>query len=211
MGSTTYVFEWFIINIWKYEIWWRYIAYVTKVKNGNTASVYKGWDEIFNNFFISNYNADEGVDNDDGSGYYKTHDNFFVYGGNGLKSDFGGHDNHHYNNIYGYLSQHCFGINGQLEGHQDLFYNNTCIINGIPQNNEYGSFNCSTQNEDNQWPKLGDNTVYIAIGNNSKVGLCGKTEDEFQQTYPNADIGTVIKGAPDNAEIIAAAKALIMG
>ena len=31
----------------------------------------------------------ENVDNDDGSRYYKTHDNFFVYGGRGMKNDFG--------------------------------------------------------------------------------------------------------------------------
>ena len=31
----------------------------------------------------------EDVDNDDGSRYYHTYDNFFVYGGRGLKSDFG--------------------------------------------------------------------------------------------------------------------------
>ena len=31
----------------------------------------------------------ENVDNDDGSRYYKTHDNFFVYGGQGMKNDFG--------------------------------------------------------------------------------------------------------------------------
>ena len=30
------------------------------------------------------------IDNDDGSGYYHTHDNFLVYGGQGMKNDFGG-------------------------------------------------------------------------------------------------------------------------
>ena len=33
--------------------------------------------------------SQENVDNDDGSRYYKTHDNFFVYGGQGMKNDFG--------------------------------------------------------------------------------------------------------------------------
>ena len=37
----------------------------------------------------------ENVDNDDGSCFYHTHDNFLVYGGQGMKNDFGGHDNHH--------------------------------------------------------------------------------------------------------------------
>ena len=35
------------------------------------------------------YVSQENVDNDDGSRYYKTHDNFFVYGGQGMKNDFG--------------------------------------------------------------------------------------------------------------------------
>jgi hypothetical protein len=30
-------------------------------------------------FFVDNYSPQENVDNDDGSSYYKTHDNFFVY------------------------------------------------------------------------------------------------------------------------------------
>ena len=33
--------------------------------------------------------SQEDVDNDDGSRYYHTHDNFFVYGNRGLKTDFG--------------------------------------------------------------------------------------------------------------------------
>ena len=47
------------------------------------------------------------IDNDDGSAYYKTHDNVFVYGSVGLKSDFGGHDNWHYRNLYAFTSK-CF-------------------------------------------------------------------------------------------------------
>ena len=46
--------------------------------------------------------AQEAIDNDDGSSFYHTHHNYFVYGDAGLKSDFGGHDNYHDNNIYAY-------------------------------------------------------------------------------------------------------------
>ena len=71
------------------------------------------------------------VDNDDGSAFYHTHDNFLVYGGQGMKNDFGGHEcdfgsifevgfqqiwrliliqlvllsNHHYGNIYAYAGR----------------------------------------------------------------------------------------------------------
>eukprot|EP01047_Picozoa_sp_COSAG01_P020346 COSAG01_NODE_1156_length_11478_cov_3.862642_10_plen_101_part_00 len=57
------------------------------------------WREIHHNFFIDNYSPQENVDNDDGSCFYHTHDNFLVYGGQGMKNDFGGHDNHHYGNV----------------------------------------------------------------------------------------------------------------
>ena len=34
------------------------------------------------------------ADNDDGSSYYISRNNFFIYGDGGLKDDFEGHDNH---------------------------------------------------------------------------------------------------------------------
>ena len=70
--------------------------------NGNE-TVIKEYDEIANNFFIGNYYGQEAVDNDDGSAYYETHHNFFAYAGTGMKNDFNGHDNHHHDNLYGYI------------------------------------------------------------------------------------------------------------
>ena len=86
------------------------------------------WREIHHNFFIDNYSPQENVDNDDGSCFYHTHDNFLVYGGNGMKNDFGGHDNHHYNNVYAYAG-HALGVTNTLEGHEDYFYNNKVSAN----------------------------------------------------------------------------------
>ena len=87
------------------------------------------WREIHHNFFIDNYSPQENVDNDDGSCFYHTHDNFLVYGGNGMKNDFGGHDNHHYSNIYAYAGR-ALGVTNTLEGHVDLFQNNTVVLTG---------------------------------------------------------------------------------
>ena len=64
-----------------------------------------------------------------GSCFYHTHDNFLVYGGNGMKNDFGGHDNHHYSNIYAYAGQ-ALGVTNTLEGHVDVFQNNTAVLTG---------------------------------------------------------------------------------
>ena len=57
---------------------------------------------------------------------YKTHHNFIAYSDRGMKNDFGGHDNHHYNNIYGYV-EIGFRIVSQLPGHEDYFYSNHVI------------------------------------------------------------------------------------
>jgi hypothetical protein len=40
--------------------------------------------------FVSGGTLQEAVDNDDGSCFYRTHDNFLVYGSQGMKNDFGG-------------------------------------------------------------------------------------------------------------------------
>ncbi len=40
-----------------------------------------------------------------------------------MKSDFGGHDNIHHDNVYAYYGQG-FGICNQIKGHPDSFYSN---------------------------------------------------------------------------------------
>ena len=78
---------------------------------------------------IGNYNVIQVVDNDDGIRklllIINTCNNFLAYSQNGLKSDLVGHDNHHYNNIYAYLSKSsCFAIEWG-----NYYYNNTCWHN----------------------------------------------------------------------------------
>ena len=58
--------------------------------NGTRTTV-KMMDTIRYNFFIANYQTLGAVDNDDGSSYYDTYSNFFIYSG-GAKTDFEGHD-----------------------------------------------------------------------------------------------------------------------
>ena len=77
--------------------------------------------KIFWNFHLCFFK--EGVDNDDGSSYYYTHDNFLVYGMWGMKNNFGGHDSHHFKNIYTYIAGTFVNIHSkQLVGHEDYFY-----------------------------------------------------------------------------------------
>lgn len=86
------------------------------------------WREIHHNFFIDNYSPQEDVDNDDGSCYYKTHDNFLVYGNVAMKNDFGGHDNHHFNNVDAYVNG-ALGVCETIEGHEDYFLGNYVVMN----------------------------------------------------------------------------------
>merc|ERR1719198_1632747 len=109
---------------------WDRQPYLTTVAHG-TPSMDMAWRKIHNNFFIDNYSPQEDVDNDDGSCYYRTYDNFFVYGMHGLKSDFGGHDNHHMNNIYAYVGDAVFYYDDYTQnGHQDVFTDNKVVLTG---------------------------------------------------------------------------------
>ena len=68
---------------------WDRQPFLTTVRTGKPSMIMK-FREIHHNFFIDNYSPQENVDNDDGSAYYSTHDNFFVYATVGEKVILGG-------------------------------------------------------------------------------------------------------------------------
>merc|ERR1711988_1343428 len=107
---------------------WDRQPFLTTVRTGEPSMIMQ-WRDIHNNFFIDNYSPQEDVDNDDGSCFYHTHDNFFVYGGQAMKNDFGGHDNHHYNNVDAYVG-HALGVVPTLSDHADYFYGNYVVMTG---------------------------------------------------------------------------------
>jgi len=106
---------------------WDRQVYLTNVRDGSP-SVIMEWRQLHHNFLIDNYAPQEGVDNDDGSCYYHTHDNFMVYGNQGLKSDFGGHDNRHQDNIYAYVTRALFEHVNVREGHENWFTGNKVFM-----------------------------------------------------------------------------------
>ena len=72
------------------------------------------------------------MDTDDGSAYIRTYANVFVYGDNGLKSDFGGHDHTWHRNLLLYVGN-CYGsgfakFSWGWPGYNDAFVNNTCVF-----------------------------------------------------------------------------------
>ena len=108
------------------------MPYVTMVRDGVTPSAIPAYNDVHHNMIVANYAADGGcLDNDDGSAWYKIHDNACLFGGH--KSDFDGHskwsfDNLHlYANVYG---DRCVEIGAQvlpLPGFPDIYANNTCV------------------------------------------------------------------------------------
>lgn len=175
-------------------------------EDGSTAME---WRTIRSNFMIGNYQSQETVDNDDGSGYYLTEDNFLVYSSNGLKSDFGGHDNHHIGNIYAYVGSGSWGSGScmsdgasQLDGHEDLYQNNFCVLS---EGGDYGSFDASTA-----YPKMGDNDIYVSGEDDvGTVGLNGMALADFQAANPGVDDGSTVALLDDWEIIINKGRALL--
>ena len=188
---------------------WDRQVYITKVLNGSS-SVVKQYDYIIQNFVIGNYESRWCIDTDDGSSYYEVHDNFLVYAQSGMKNYDSGHDVHHYSNIYGYIeggsNDFCLYDNDhQYPGHNDWYFNNTCIVDQIYQQN-YTKFDCTKPQ--NTWPILGNNTIHYMGNQYNNTGNCGLNEQQFQRKY-NTDLDTIIIGPPDNNAILIQARNLL--
>lgn len=176
---------------------WDRQPFLTTVRTGEP-SMQMAWREIHHNFFIDNYSQQENVDNDDGSAYYKTHDNFLVYGDQGLKNDFGGHDNHHFRNIYAYAG-HCWGDGAkQIDGHEDYIYDNRCVLGG----SDVGSVTCSGTGKS----VLYNNKYYNEKG---EVTECGSSLADWQAKDPKNDPGSKVSKLPDDMIIIGWAEELL--
>ena len=132
---------------------------------------------------------------DDGSAYYHTHDNFLVYGAQGMKNDFGGHDNHHYNNVYAYVGQG-LGVCSQQAGHEDYYYNNTAVITG----SNVGGFACSGDAK----TVVHDNRYFTPSGSITECHVDLKA----WQAQGN-DAGSTVAALPSDETIIGWAKALL--
>ena len=132
----------------------------------------KQWDVISHNMMINSHNVDsrgdhsaeEAIDNDDGSSYYKTHDNVFAYNHGGMKNDFDGHDNVHHNNLFCYISGPAVDITTKMEpGHEDWFYNNTVVGTGL----KYDLIARNTSVP----PLVYDNQIYTQNGEATAAGM----------------------------------------
>merc|ERR1712232_1214023 len=176
---------------------WDRQPYLTTVNDG-TPSMRMARRELHHNFLIDNYSPQEGVDNDDGSQYYHTHENFFVYGKQGLKADFGGHDNHHFGNIYAYVGRALSDTRTQ-PGHAANFYENKVVMSGT----DIGRVQC--ENAGDARTVMHDNQYWTPSGT---ATLCGGSLAEAQAK--GMDKGsTVSKGTPSDDTILGWASSLL--
>lgn len=144
-------------------------------------SVVPTFRNIQHNFIYDVYSSQEAIDTDDGSSYYHTHANFMIYAAAGLKSDFGGQWNHHYDNVYAYVGS-CFG-----EGNNLAFQNNTCVTFG----NGYRSDCVKNMN-------VSGNAVFNSDGD---MDVCGTKLSKW--TSEGHDDGTTIAKWPAHDDLIA--------
>jgi len=176
---------------------WDRQPFLTTVRDG-TPSMYMAWRHIHHNFFVDNYSPQENVDNDDGSCYYLTEYNFFVYGGRGLKSDFGGHDNRHVGNIYAYTGSPIDDQTSQIKGHEDHFTGNTLVISGT----DAGRFPCNGTSPTNVPLVIGNNSYYTHTGHVSECGM-----DLAAWQAMGHDLGSTVSPLPSDQQIFSWAKA----
>jgi hypothetical protein len=158
------------------------------------------WNFLTSNFLLSNYESQEGIDNDDGSAYYNSSRNFLVYSGNGMKSDFGGHDNVHHHNVYAYVGAG-FSICNQLKGHPDQFYANHLVQD---RDGDYGGGQACKTTADEDATVVHDNVVYTPTGT---VTECGMTLAQWQAA--GNDPGTTAAVTPADTDLLAFARAAL--
>jgi hypothetical protein len=114
-----------------------------------------------------------------------------------MKNDFGGHDNNHYNNIYGYVGQ-AIGMYDapMLDGHGDYFYNNSVILTG----SHVGAGTCTGTG----MTVLHDNKYFT---NDGTVTEC-KMDLAAWQAKGN-DKGSSVAKLPTDDAVVAMASALL--
>jgi len=174
---------------------WDRQPFLTTVRTGKPDLI-MAWRNIHHNFFVDNYSPQEDVDNDDGSCFYKTHDNFLVYGGRAMKNDFGGHDNHHFGNIYGYVGEGP-SVSGTLDGDEDLFTDNYVVMTG----EDVGKMACTAPGK----TVMSNNQYFTQDGS---ITECGTSLAKWQAASPgNNDAGSNVTTLPTDAAIIARVKA----
>ena len=158
---------------------------------------------VHHNLILGNYNSQEAIDTDDGTAYLRIHDNFLAYASNGLKSDFGGHDEVYTQNILAYVGTCTYSYRWVFYGYNDGFYNNTCVFR---DDKGYAS-DCFAEGQGHGW-EVHSNRVFSSTGN---VTVCEPPDEIPLQDWlaQGHDKGTTIAAWPADDTLIAWGKAML--
>ena len=201
------------INTWDRQ------SFVTTVRDGKTPSIVPAETAIHHNFIVSDYDADGGmIDNDDGSSFYDEYDNFGVYGG----AKFGnidGHGKKSHGNVYAFpnvYGKSCFWHWPgwfPLAGYHEVFYNNTCIMDGAKQNYIKMPTDCSFANASTAASTVQlvahDNKVFAPSANAVVSGCDNKALPFADWMKLGVDHGSTLAQLPSNDEIVAMGLAVL--
>jgi len=180
---------------------WDRVPYITTIRTGKP-SITPATREVHHNFILGNYNSQEAMDTDDGSAYLHTHSNVMVYGDNGLKSDFGGHDHVWEDNLLYYVG-FCYGamfttFDWQWPGYNDGFRNNTCVFRG--------SYESDCDLDPSFAANFGQNRVFSADGT---AKVCRGKVDFADWQAQGHDTETTLGKWPADAQLVAQAKSML--
>ena len=170
---------------------WSRVPYITNIRTGKPSIIPKVR-SIHNNFILATYFSQQAIDTDDGSAYYEVYDNFFAYGENGLKGDFGGHDNKWHGNVLAYVGN-CY-TTYSFKIYNDAFYGNQCVFTS-----SYKS-DCDVFAG---W-EVHDNAVFSQSGN---LNVCGMDFKAYQAE--GHDKGSSVAKWPSDANLVAMGKKVL--
>ena len=193
---------------------WDRQPYLTKVRDGVTASLFPKENYMTYNFLINNYHSYWPIDHDDGTGYFTDQHNYLVYGG---FKNYLGHSKTSQYNVYIYpdanqpyappvCAQSTGAQTGPLaSGWGDRYTDNTCIIRS---STVYRFSSCKPENIAQLIPFTARNKFYTPDA--AIIFKCDNytwTLKEYQDR--GFDVGSTVSNLVDAKEIIQWGKDLL--
>ena len=184
---------------------WDRQPFLTTVRTGEP-SMQMEWREVWGNFIVANYGGTKQVDNDDGSLFWRVHDNYMQYGWcakfkcGGIES-FG--NLKAFVDLGGRFDAGCTTHAG-LEFYPNLWHNDTMIHLGASD----FSYHQGWDNAEGKWgaTQIYDNTIYLEKGYNAMID----NETLAQAQAKGDDPGTrQINSIPASADILADVQSLL--
>ena len=202
---------------------WDRQPFLTKVRDGKTASLIPANNEISHNFIIANYYSMAPLDHDDGSSYYYDHHNVLAYGG--YKNNIGHSKRAEYNlfiypgdafpkppDFSSFLAAHqiCLRYHDSPPDspqvtRNESYVNNTCVFNG---RSAYDISNCFPDYLSTSISFTANNSFYTPSG--QVMFICNHsnyTLAEWQKA--GKDEGSSVQPLPPIEKVISWAKELL--